>query len=217
MKSKLQKCRIYILKKHLSLMRAVIDIKNNERAVQTMKSRPANEKIISRSSYDGQKMAAMMVQMNDQSESAADGGGEIRDLHENTIDDDTTSVRADKETADAIAKVTRERKLSDKKAKMQPTRDEEDKLKEQYRKLMQIRDADARKKARIEKLRKMIAQIPKIPMPKMDDREERAIKELEEMEIQHNCRSDTNKIVNLLTDAKIKKVSRACKSTRWRV
>lgn len=85
---------------------------------------------------------------------------------------------------------------------MQEINDEEDRLKAEYRKLVQIRDADARKQTRIRKLKKMIAQMPKLPIPKLDEREKKAVEELEELEMQHNNRFDTNKIVNLIANAK---------------
>lgn len=50
----------------------------------------------------------------------------------------------------------------------------------------------------------MIAQVPKLPTPMIDEKEEMAIKELEEMEIQHNNRHDKYKIVNLITKAQNK-------------
>lgn len=201
-KSKLQECRIYILKKHLKLLRAVMEIKNNEISIQTIKASLANGKMTSRSSYNGQDEAAMMVQCSDQSERAVNSGGVTRDLRKKVVRDRTTSVSVNLATADPTSAVTRERQLVGKKVKMQEIHDEEDRLKVQYRDMMYIRDADARKQLRIAKLRKMIQQIPKLSMPKINEAEEKAIKELEEMEIQHNRRFGRNKLISMTTMAK---------------
>lgn len=144
MKSKLQERRIYILKKHLRLLRAVMEIKNNEISIQTIKASLVNGKMTSRSSYDGQDEAAMMVQSSDQSERAVNSGGVTRDLPEKVVRDQTTSVRVNLATADATSEVTRARLIKGEETTMQEIRDEEDRLKAEYKRLMYIRDRCAK-------------------------------------------------------------------------
>lgn len=83
--------------------------------------------------------------------------------------------------------------------------DEEEKLRREYKRLVEIYDAEARKHTRITKLKKMIAAIPKLSMPKVGEAEEKAIRELDEMEIRHNHRHERNKIINMLAEATNKK------------
>lgn len=204
MKARIQTCRIYCLKKQLNVLRTVVDIQNKELSCRVQKDDLKNGLTLSRAIDSDHREVTNIVQSDDQSERAAIGGNAARNPSKQIVRDRTTSIPVNLRLSDVTHAVDRTKQKSYNKVKMYELNDEEDKLRQEYKKLLEIYDAETRKRTRIVKL-KMIAAIPKLPKPKIDEAEEKAIQELDEMEILHNCRHERNKIVNMIAQATNKK------------
>lgn len=190
-KSRIQTCRIYFLKKYIKLLKTVVEIKNKELSFQTLKGDSENEVTLSRSKSGDRNEKNRLVQRDSQSGETAVGGDTARDAYHQVVRDCTTSFRVNLETHEETIELTRRRKNS---AKLE-MESEEAKLLKRFREKCERRDRnEERRRARIEHLKQMIAEIPSDPED-IPDEEERQIEEaIREAETQFNMREKARKI-----------------------
>lgn len=132
-----------------------------------------------------------MIQRGSQSEGDAVGGDTTRDAYHRIVCDQTTSFRVNLETHNETIELTRR---SNKSAKLEMER-EETKLLKRFREKCERRDRnEERRRARIEHLKQMIAEIPSNPEDILDEEGKQIEEAIYQAEIQYNMREKAKKI-----------------------
>lgn len=166
-----------------------MEIKNKELSFQTLKGDSENEVTLSRSTSGDRNEKNRLVQRDSQLGETTVGGDMARDAYHQVVRDCTTSFRVNLETHEETIELTRRRKNS---AKLE-MEIEEAKLLKRFREKFERQDRnEERRRARIEYLKQMIAEISSDPEDIPDERQIEEV--IREAEMQYNMREKARKI-----------------------
>lgn len=190
-KSRIQTCRIYFLKKHLKLLKTEVEIKNRELSFKTLKGNTKNEKTLPRSIIIGRDKKNRPIHRNGQYEQTTDGSDAVRDAYLKIVRDCTTPVTINLEAHKETTRLTRNRRNSAK-IKMES---EEEKLLKIFREKCERRDRkEERRRARVVHLKRLIAEIPSDPEDVPEEEEKRLEEAIREAETRFNIREKNKKV-----------------------